>query len=339
MGRMREVGEAATPALELVEGDLTQQDTDAIVNAANASLLGGGGVDGAIHQAGGPAIVEACRSLRQERYPDGLPTGCAVATTGGALRARWVIHTVGPVYATSIDPARELASCYAASLAVADEIGARSVSFPAISTGVFGYPMYEAARVALRTVRSSDTRVERVRFALFGAGAHAVFVEALGILQHEEKVTPIAQQAATRGAWKNLPLPEARSRLPYQRQFDARESERLRVGLHPLQMEDKWFIYLEDDWLYFHRSWTGFCIYAVRLSAVGRSRRVVEAWVSRDADQYVSGDDRRDSEILGYLVERLLLGRNVPFPGGPLAASYPVVRHDMVGPARANDEG
>jgi O-acetyl-ADP-ribose deacetylase (regulator of RNase III) len=324
--------------LELVEGDLTQQDTDAIVNAANASLLGGGGVDGAIHHAGGPAIVEACRRIRAERYPDGLPTGHAVATTGGDLRARWVIHTVGPIYETSPDPAAELASCYAASLAVADEIGARSVAFPAISTGVFGYPMYEGARVALRAVRSARTRVERVRFVLFGDEAHRVFVEARSVLEREEAPTRFVQQPATRDSWKIHPMPEARAPLSYRRRFDAREHARLALGLLPRQMEDKWFIYLEQDWLYFHRSWTGFCTYAVRLGAMSEGSRVVEAWVTRDPAQYRTADDRRDTEILGYLVERLLLGRQVRFPGEHPPRSDSVVRHRIVGDARANDE-
>jgi O-acetyl-ADP-ribose deacetylase (regulator of RNase III) len=164
--------------VEIVQGDITSEAVDAVVNAANSSLLGGGGVDGAIHRRGGPAILEACRRLRRERFPRGLPTGQAVATPGGALLARWVIHTVGPVYARSPDPARELAMCHTASLAVADEIGARSVAFPAISTGAYGYPLHEAARVALRAVLGASTRVERVRFVLFDEEAHAVFLEA-----------------------------------------------------------------------------------------------------------------------------------------------------------------
>jgi len=103
-------------------------------------------------------------------------------------------------------------------------------------------------------------------------------------------------------------------------------------------MEDKWFIYLEQDWLYFHRSWTGFCTYAVRLSATGEGTRVVEAWVTRDPAQYRTADDQRDAEILGYLVERLLLGRKVEFPDAPVPRSDSVVRHQIVGNARANDE-
>jgi O-acetyl-ADP-ribose deacetylase (regulator of RNase III) len=166
------------PLVEIVAGDITRETVDAVVNAANSSLMGGGGVDGAIHRRGGPAILEACKQLRRDRYPQGLPTGHAVATPAGDLPARWVIHTVGPVYARSGAPARELAACYVASLAVADEIGARSIAFPAISTGVYGYPMHEAARVALRAVLGATTRVERVRFVLFDDEAHRVFLDA-----------------------------------------------------------------------------------------------------------------------------------------------------------------
>jgi O-acetyl-ADP-ribose deacetylase (regulator of RNase III) len=167
--------ERATIDIELVRGDITREETDAIVNAANSSLLGGGGVDGAIHHAGGPSILEECRRIRRDVWPEGLPTGRAVATGGGALRAKWVIHTVGPIYGESPDPPGELAACHASSLAIADQIGARSVSFPAISTGVYGYPRDEAALVALRAVCSARTSVRRVRFVLFGDAALAAF--------------------------------------------------------------------------------------------------------------------------------------------------------------------
>ena len=165
--------------ITLVQGDITRQSADAIVNAANSSLLGGGGVDGAIHRRGGPAILDECRKLRASRYGKGLPTGQAVATTAGELDARWVIHTVGPVYSQSEDRSDLLASCYRESLRVADELGARTVAFPAVSTGVYRWPMEDAARIALETVRNAPTAVEEVRFVLFDARAYEAFAALL----------------------------------------------------------------------------------------------------------------------------------------------------------------
>lgn len=166
--------------ITLVRGDITQQSVDAIVNAANSSLLGGGGVDGAIHRRGGPAILEDCRKLRASHYGKGLPTGHAVATTAGELDARWVIHTVGPVYSQSLDRSALLASCYRESLRVADELGARTVAFPAVSAGIYGWPMEDAARIAVETVRATETLIEEVRFVLFDDEAYAAFAEQAG---------------------------------------------------------------------------------------------------------------------------------------------------------------
>jgi O-acetyl-ADP-ribose deacetylase (regulator of RNase III) len=166
--------------IEAVQGDLTEQQVDAIVNAANSSLMGGGGVDGAIHRRGGPSILAECRRIRAERYPDGLPTGQALATGGGGLPARWVIHTVGPVYSRSEDHSALLASCHTESLRVADELGAATVAFPAISTGVYGYPLDLAAPVAVAALRGASTSVELVRFVLFDANALRAYQEAIG---------------------------------------------------------------------------------------------------------------------------------------------------------------
>ncbi|MET7285432.1 O-acetyl-ADP-ribose deacetylase [Streptomyces sp. NPDC005573] len=166
--------------ITLVQGDITRESADAIVNAANSSLLGGGGVDGAIHRRGGPAVLAECRALRASRYGKGLPTGQAVATTAGDLDARWVIHTVGPVYQASGGDPELLASCYRESLRVADELGARTVAFPAVSTGVYRWPMDDAARIAVETVRSTPTAVEEVRFVLFDEPAYEAFARQLG---------------------------------------------------------------------------------------------------------------------------------------------------------------
>ncbi|WP_354641255.1 O-acetyl-ADP-ribose deacetylase [Kitasatospora camelliae] len=163
--------------ITLVQGDITEQQVDVVVNAANSSLLGGGGVDGAIHRKGGPEILADCRRLRASHYGKGLPTGQAVATTAGRLPARWVVHTVGPVYAEGDYRRRAelLTSCYRESLRVAAELGARTVAFPAISAGIFGWPMEDAARIALTTVLEVGAELEEIRFVLFGAEAYEVF--------------------------------------------------------------------------------------------------------------------------------------------------------------------
>jgi O-acetyl-ADP-ribose deacetylase (regulator of RNase III) len=161
--------------ISLVQGDITRESADAIVNAANSSLLGGGGVDGAIHRRGGPAILADCRKLRASHYGKGLPTGKAVATTAGDLDARWVIHTVGPRHSGEEDRSELLASCYRESLRVADELGARTVAFPAVSAGIYGWPIDDAARIAVETVRATETAVEEVRFVLFDEKAYRAF--------------------------------------------------------------------------------------------------------------------------------------------------------------------
>jgi O-acetyl-ADP-ribose deacetylase (regulator of RNase III) len=167
------------PTIECIQGDITAQEVDAIVNAANHTLLGGGGVDGAIHRRGGARILEECKQLRATKYPNGLPTGQAVATTAGNLKARFVIHTVGPIYSNSRAPADELRSCHVQALKIADEIGARSVAFPAISTGAYGYPLDQAAAVAIQAASFAKTKVELIRFVLYDQATLRVFKNAL----------------------------------------------------------------------------------------------------------------------------------------------------------------
>jgi O-acetyl-ADP-ribose deacetylase len=153
--------------LELSTGDITEQRVDAIVNAANSSLLGGGGVDGAIHRRGGPEILAACRALRAGHLGQGLPTGQAVATTAGRLSARWVIHTVGPVWSDTDDRSGLLHDCYRNSLALAAELGAESIAFPLISAGVYRWPLPDALRIAIAEIRAFDCagRANLVLFA------------------------------------------------------------------------------------------------------------------------------------------------------------------------------
>ena len=170
--------------LRLVQGDITEQDTDAIVNAANSTLLGGGGVDGAIHRRGGPAILEACRLIRATSHPAGLPTGDAVATTAGALPARHVVHTVGPIWSGGRNGEAELlARAYRTSLRVAAEEGARTIAFPSVSTGAYGYPIANAAAIALHTVKTGieahPDAFDEVRFVLFSQRDFAIYSAAL----------------------------------------------------------------------------------------------------------------------------------------------------------------
>src|SRR5260370_19865785 len=167
--------------VRVVVGDITKQDTEAIVNAANSSLLGGGGVDGAVHRAGGTEILEECREIRRTRFPEGLPTGEAVVTTAGKLPALYVIHTVGPIYSEHGGKEAELlGNCYHNTLTLAVEKNLTSVAFPAISTGVYGYPRAEAAEVSSRTIEnflSTDRQIKEVRLGFFQAKAAQKFLE------------------------------------------------------------------------------------------------------------------------------------------------------------------
>lgn len=164
--------------LEIVSGDITAQTVDAVVNAANSSLLGGGGVDGAIHCAGGPEILAECKKIRKTTYPDGLPTGEAVATTAGRMPARWVIHTVGPVHGRGTRD--QLVFCYVRSMEVAAELGAKTIAFPLVSSGVYGWPLDDAAACAVEGVRTSGVALDEVRFVAFSPEVERALTAALG---------------------------------------------------------------------------------------------------------------------------------------------------------------
>jgi O-acetyl-ADP-ribose deacetylase (regulator of RNase III) len=161
--------------LTVVQGDITEQDVDAVVNAANRAMRGGGGVDGAIHRAGGPAVLEDCR----QRFPDGLATGDAGWTTAGEMSARWVIHVVGPNYGAGEIDRSLLTSCYARALAVADELGARTVAFPLVSAGIYGWPKEDAIAAAVETLRSTPTHVEEARMVAFDTDTYDALVAAV----------------------------------------------------------------------------------------------------------------------------------------------------------------
>jgi O-acetyl-ADP-ribose deacetylase len=162
-------------------GDITKEDVDAVVNAANGSLMGGGGVDGAIHRAGGPEILKECKEIRRVQYPDGLPTGQAVITTAGMMTAKYVIHTVGPVYERGgKDKAELLAACYRNSMKLAAEKGLKTMAFPAISTGIYGYPLEEAAKVssaAIENFLGTDKSVQEVRMVFFSPNDADIFLK------------------------------------------------------------------------------------------------------------------------------------------------------------------
>jgi O-acetyl-ADP-ribose deacetylase len=162
--------------LTVVEGDITEQQVDAVVNAANRAMRGGGGVDGAIHRAGGPAILEDC----VQRFPDGLATGQAGWTTAGNLPARWVIHVVGPNFTAGERDRDLLTSCYANALRVADELGARTVAFPLVSAGIYGWPREDAVAAAVETLRTTPTEVQEARIVAFGGAAHELISAAVG---------------------------------------------------------------------------------------------------------------------------------------------------------------
>ena len=162
-------------------GDITKENVDAVVNAANGTLMGGGGVDGAIHRAGGPEILKECKEIRRDQYPDGLPTGQAVITTAGKMAAKYVIHTVGPVYGRGgKDKAELLAACYRNSLELAAKNGLKTIAFPAISTGVYGYPLDEAAKVSSEAIEKflrADKSSQKVHLVFFSAGDAEVFLK------------------------------------------------------------------------------------------------------------------------------------------------------------------
>jgi len=168
-----------TTHIALFRGDITEFEADVIVNAANSSLLGGGGVDGAIHEAGGPEIVAEIQRIREVKLPDGLPAGEVVSTNAGSLPAKWVIHTVGPIFDKDDDRSDTLRSCYTESMELADKLGAFTIAFPAVSAGAYGWPLEDAARIAVEAVASTDTHLTTATFVLYSEESYAAFTAAL----------------------------------------------------------------------------------------------------------------------------------------------------------------
>ena len=172
--------------IALHRGDITTFPADVIVNAANSSLLGGGGVDGAIHAAAGPGVLAEIQRIRESKLTDGLPAGQAVATNAGNLPAKWIVHTVGPVWDANEDRSATLASCYVESIELADKLGATSIAFPAVSTGVYRWPLVDAARIAIEALRGTETQVGLVTMVLFSDDALAAFEAALADSPNED---------------------------------------------------------------------------------------------------------------------------------------------------------
>jgi O-acetyl-ADP-ribose deacetylase len=289
--------------LTLHVGDITTDtEADAIVNAANSSLLGGGGVDGAIHRAAGPELLAECRLL------GGCETGDAKITGAGALAARHVIHAVGPVWRGGEQGEPEqLASCFRRAIELADEHGCARVALPAISTGIYGYPLMSAAVAALEaTARALDDHpgVAEARFWLFDDEALDTFTVVLDRLRSDDRLRrhpPPPEPPIVRAhfAHQNYPPQPMRDPLPipYSRTLNAADADRLRDGHRSREMEDKWNFFVEDGVLHMHRSWTGNEIFAATLRpAADGGAELVDLVRERDPEVYKQRDDARAAE-------------------------------------------
>lgn len=275
-------------------GDITQLPVDVIVNAANERLLGGGGVDGAIHAAAGPELLVACRALPEVRPGVRCPTGEARITPAFGLPARFVVHTVGPVWRGGTQgEGYLLASCYRESLALARAHGARSVAFPAISTGIYGFPRYLAARIAAYECATALLPVAIPQGAARFEQLSLVAFSEPDAAQLRDAVSERTRPAARRGDVRTQPLPEAHAVLAeesLQRTYTLVQFAWLKKGVVPREMEDKWFAFYEAPWIYLHRSWTGHCIFQARFEEGSAGARLAEVHVNRDPEQYSEPD-------------------------------------------------
>lgn len=284
--------------LDVQIGDITKLEVDAIVNAANERLLGGGGVDGAIHAAAGPELLTACRAIPELRPGVRCPTGEARITRAFRLPARFVVHTVGPVWQGGARrEAALLQSCYRSALELARQHGARTVAFPSISTGAFGFPRFLASRGAARACAAflrDDSQLQRVTLVAFSAQDGALLRDA---------VFEVTRPPARRADREIVALPQERARLHVERHYTREQLGWLKYGILPREMEDKWFAFYEAPWLYLHRSWTGHCIFEVRLEEDATGGRIVEIWANRDPQQYEQTDDAADARYLLSLLD------------------------------------
>lgn len=285
--------------ITLLQGDITEDtNAEAIVNAANPGLLGGGGVDGAIHRAAGPTVLEECRKLR------GCATGDAKITGAGRLPAKHIIHTVGPVWmGGGHGEAERLASCYTSSIELAAAHHCKVIAFPAISTGAFGYPLPDAAHVAIAATSEAleaHRAVEEALFYLFDSSTRQIFSQVL----HREKAwraiqaSPSARDLVQRTAVDKLSAMRSWMPVDYERRITAEEAGRLRECVMPDEDDDKWFAFVADETLHMHRVWTGFHIIAARL--VDRPDGSADL-----VDVYANGDEQERGvpleDTAGYL--------------------------------------
>jgi O-acetyl-ADP-ribose deacetylase (regulator of RNase III) len=285
--------------LEVVQGDITQEKVDAIVNAANDRLQHGGGVAAIISRRAGKSVDDQSRAWVKTHGP--VPHDQPAYTSGGNLPARFIIHAVGPIWGSG-DETNKLAAAIRGSLQRAEELQLTSIAFPAISTGIFGFPKDRAARIFFQTleeyfIQNPTSKLSLTRITLFDQPTIQAFSKEFN--RHFHRVSA--------SDWKILPLSKTRTPLNMQRTFAADEYRHLQAGFRPREMEDKWFIFFEENWLNFHRSWTGYCIFRLYIQPVGETYQIIEAWATRDPGQYTNTNPDFDIQTIIQLIDLFLL--------------------------------
>jgi O-acetyl-ADP-ribose deacetylase len=285
--------------LVVSQGDITQEKVDAIVNAANDRLQHGGGVAAIISRRGGDIVDEQSRAWVKSHGP--VPHDRPAYTSGGSLPARYIIHAVGPIWGSGNEDTK-LAAAIRGSLQRAEELHLTSIAFPAISTGIFGFPKDRGARIFFQTLevyftQNPNSNLTLTRITLFDQPTIQAFSEEFS--RHFRRVNA--------SDWKILPLSNTRTPLQFRRTFTPDEYRHLQAGFRPREIEDKWFIYFEENWLNFHRSWTGFCIYRVYIQPEGETYKITEAWATRDSDQYTNTNPDFNIQTINQLIDLFLL--------------------------------